>query len=550
VPWYLVDAPSVVCTTAAPPAPGRVDVTVPLEGIRLASLQNSPHVFTFYRTTKSSTSVTFQVVDSKGESVVPKTTVELRDLSRRLGAVGQQAVKAAPEASPRQMRGGHAGGFGGHSRGSFSGGRTRPSSLGSPRRRTSVASARRRITGASSGHTRSSALSARRRGAPVSTNLPSHGVGGSHYQNTYGQSYGFTRPQTMNQYYPGGYAQTGYGYTGANSYRPNSGSNVMMAALGGAALGVGASYMYSRWNSYENCQFGSSWSGSCRDCYAREAHSSASCQLGPPKVSAHRDDLMSTGFWPDDWTSPLIVTFWAIEGQDFAKNLICAPQQVANASSSLSSRSLRIADLFFTLTQVDELGSTEEAGGAGAIGATIPLILVACCCICACAATMMNSKQTKEHEHVSESEAFPQGQKPVVMTAPVVMGNPVDDFAFPRSSGGGFMDTMSPSGISWRKYCDLQSPQVDPQSGMLVGVWGECLAWAKAYEAENPQWPSDPEYTRDGPCGQVLTAVADRADCGKELMVEQAAEMLESACEAALISGAPLPIINHMVALE
>ena len=50
----------------------------------------------------------------------------------------------------------------------------------------------------------------------------------------------------------------------------------------------------------------------------------------------------------------------------------------------------------------------------------------------------------------------------------------------------GFMDTASPLGPTWEKACQGRAPTVDASTGMLMGKWAECLAWAVAYEAQHP----------------------------------------------------------------
>jgi len=547
--WYMVDAPSVVCAAETPPAPGIANITVPLDSIRAANLQDLPHVFTFYRTTKRATSVTFKVLDSKGRAVVKENTVTLRELSRRLGA----AESGGGEAAPRVLRGvgGRGGGFGGRSSSRSSSGGSRSRSFSSPRRRAPASSSARRRVGSTSRSDTASLSHARRRGAPARTNLPSTGVGGSHHQNAYGQSYGFTRPQAMKYYYPGGYSKTGYGYSGVNSYSPTaagSTANVMMAVAGGAALGVGASYLYSRWNSYDSCTSGASWTGSCQGCYAK--YSPSSCQFGPPRVNAHRDDLMGTGFWPDDWAGPLTVLISRVEGEDFSKELLCR-HPVANASKlHLTRPAVRGADLFFTLTQVDELGPGMDQATTFQFGGLVPLVLVCFCCICCGVAAKIHGsiQKAKEHQQLGdEDERFAPGHQPVVMGAPVGMLSPVDEG---DGTTDGFLGTMAPCGVSWRKYCESHSVETDPNTGMLIGAWGECLAWAKVFEAENEDWPDYPQYAIQGPCGEVVDAVVDAASGSDEDYVGQAAERLERACQAAIAAGTRLPVIDHAVGAE
>ena len=59
-------------------------------------------------------------------------------------------------------------------------------------------------------------------------------------------------------------------------------------------------------------------------------------------------------------------------------------------------------------------------------------------------------------------------------------------------AAGGFMNTAAPTGASWANFCQGHEVVVDPSTGMISGPWGECLAWAVAYEKQNPGWHQDP----------------------------------------------------------
>ena len=73
----------------------------------------------------------------------------------------------------------------------------------------------------------------------------------------------------------------------------------------------------------------------------------------------------------------------------------------------------------------------------------------------------------------------------------------------------GFMDTASPLGPTWEKVCQGRAPTVDVSTGMLMGKWGECLAWAVAYETQHPDWTSDRKFFLQTPAGQVIEARAE-----------------------------------------
>jgi len=109
----------------------------------------------------------------------------------------------------------------------------------------------------------------------------------------------------------------------------------------------------------------------------------------------------------------------------------------------------------------------------------------------------------------------------------------------------GFMATAAPNGMPWSTYC--QSQQVAVANGLVAGAWGECLAWAKVFEIQNPGWANRPEYREDGPCGQVVEAMCSHASPGRRPEVEQAAGALEEACERCAQNGQAMPIIGFTV---
>jgi len=115
----------------------------------------------------------------------------------------------------------------------------------------------------------------------------------------------------------------------------------------------------------------------------------------------------------------------------------------------------------------------------------------------------------------------------------------------PQTMGfvSGFMFTKAPNGQQWSQYCS-QQPVTDSQ-GFVAGHWGECLAWAKVYEIQNPNWSSDPTYQANGPCGQVIEAMLNSGPPHMRQTLDEAAAKLEAACEQAASNGQPLPIIRQ-----
>ena len=91
---------------------------------------------------------------------------------------------------------------------------------------------------------------------------------------------------------------------------------------------------------------------------------------------------------------------------------------------------------------------------------------------------------------------------------------------------GGFMDTAAPGGTSWANFCQPHPVVVDPSTGMISGPWGECLAWAVAYEQQNPGWHQDPRFQAEGPAGQVIGEISAKANPAALPQVVEAAESL------------------------
>mmetsp|Transcript_68573 Transcript_68573/g.153663 ORF Transcript_68573/g.153663 Transcript_68573/m.153663 type:complete len:347 (-) Transcript_68573:161-1201(-) len=110
--------------------------------------------------------------------------------------------------------------------------------------------------------------------------------------------------------------------------------------------------------------------------------------------------------------------------------------------------------------------------------------------------------------------------------------------------GGGFMNTVAPNGQPWSSYCGMSQPFKDG-SGCVAGPWGECLAWAKVFEHQNPGYEQMPEYREDGPAGQVVSAMLSVCPGHMRQQIEGAAEQTEHWCEQAIQRGQPLPIINQ-----
>lgn len=198
-------------------------------------------------------------------------------------------------------------------------------------------------------------------------------------------SYGYTSKPQMQGNYNGQMPQkTAYGYSG-NSYQKNSKVPMMMAGgaglVAGAAVGVGAYYMYSRmsrnnWNAGANdrsyCPVpGGSGQMRCDDCYQRygsQCKAQNSCYEGSGgcqqsmSSDTHRDDIMTAGFVPAEWTSPLTVTITAITGPGYLPAEICPVEQpdTGTYDDEWEKASSFNIELFMTLTELESLDPQEE----------------------------------------------------------------------------------------------------------------------------------------------------------------------------------------------
>jgi len=162
-----------------------------------------------------------------------------------------------------------------------------------------------------------------------------------------------------------------YGYSGAGAYRPSgsnsggglsTGAKMAIAGVGGVAAGVlltGAYYSYANRPS-RYCQYGESWTGSCKSCYDR--YPAEACQEQPPQLPAARDDLMACcGFAPADFQSPIRVTLSYFSGAGYSPTLgetICPPRNW-NISDNTWSPSAT-SDVYLSLTMVDALADPHD----------------------------------------------------------------------------------------------------------------------------------------------------------------------------------------------
>lgn len=200
------------------------------------------------------------------------------------------------------------------------------------------------------------------------------------------QNYGYNFPE-----------KTSYGYSGSGP-KQYSKTHVAMAAVGGAALGVGGYYLYhqmanNNWGSnipYTDRSWCTAPSGQyqgrmmrCNDC--AQAFGTHSCRsnndcFGPSgcqhelQQSTQRDDLMATGFIPLHYTPPLTLTITGISGTGYAPSNICPAIQPTGAPNDdwLRKSSFQV-EMYVTLTQVKDFTPPGNVGTAnGCIGVAVP----------------------------------------------------------------------------------------------------------------------------------------------------------------------------------
>jgi len=198
-----------------------------------------------------------------------------------------------------------------------------------------------------------------------------------------------------------------YGYSGKAKKKGSKATIVLAAAVGvaaGVAIGVGGYYAYQRYNEnsrrrgyndagqawgsgqYQSGMQRPSWctvpagkpnAGSmvqCSDCirnYGSACRNQDSCYQGGGcsttlPLDTVRDDLMGTGFTPDDFKSPLTVKIMEITGVEFTAKDTCPASNNATANMTAFIKASSFdTNLFFTLTEMDVLADPANGGGGG-----------------------------------------------------------------------------------------------------------------------------------------------------------------------------------------
>jgi len=416
--WYQLQAPVLICPQ---PPPASIGVQVVIPGVGNSS-RFTPHVLTFYRTSNSTVSISFRVTDQLGRVVVKQQTVQLQKLTgRRLEEfdVAGHSLTARhldynSHVIAREGNGNadmdveqEADWFWDEDSSEDVNAEARR--LSSRRRGgSSSRSSRSRPVSSPSPSKSSSSVSARRRGSSASANQPQTGLNGQRYQNQNGQAWGYTQQSKLNGNYGGRPPQTtNYGYSGAGAYSATSSSRGRLLMMGGAGL-VGGVLLsgalmsmyggYSRY-SYSNQRCWLEPSGpslSCSECYRN--HANIDCTQEGPRRYANRDDLMDTGFWPDDWKGPLTVTIYSITGADFT-TAICPPQDWSENTSNMIAPSG--SSLYLTLTALEELGDDLEEDGVQLSGVLSGLISLLCCCCCVAGIAMLILRKRQQSSQTS-----------------------------------------------------------------------------------------------------------------------------------------------------
>ena len=259
-----------------------------------ASADNSPHVFTIFRTTNSAMSISFMARDSAGRTIADQSGGlnlqpvtpgsygrRLTNDTKRKGSLEVISERSKSQdfltSAPRRLSSRRRSFSSDSRRRSYTDSRRR-TSVSSPRRRSMISdrrrtisdprrrtvdSYRRRATTITDYRRRSSFSSERRRSTwssqsysnPANPNFGNYGYANQNYAY---HNYGGHMPMT-----------TPYGYSGANAYQGGSGSGMKIALAGGAGLlaGIAANKMMHHWGGYSRDQIMNSQcsSGGCGD---------------------------------------------------------------------------------------------------------------------------------------------------------------------------------------------------------------------------------------------------------------------------------------------
>jgi len=193
-------------------------------------------------------------------------------------------------------------------------------------------------------------------------------------------------------------SKTAYGHTGVAKPAGSTAKIALAAAAGvagGAVLGAGAYYAYSRYNQdtaeggagagiafqdNQFCQVPSSDTVNkgklirCDDCISAYGSSCKSlsacysddgCDYTLPDTTI-RDDIMTASFLPSEWVGPLTLTVYEINGTDYTPAKVCPPLPNAttdgdgNVTAAWKKAASVNTDLFVTFAEVGALDQDSE----------------------------------------------------------------------------------------------------------------------------------------------------------------------------------------------
>lgn len=273
--------------------------------VKQARNESKPHVISFLRSSNESTSITYVLTDSSPErkTIVPTSNVTFAAFKsrRQLTAV------------PRRGKGG-----GGHGH-SHSVGRTGSRSHSrSPSTRSTHLASSRSVSGRGSIGRFSSARNPK--------------IG----------SYGYNSHR-LGHNFPAGYRATSYGLSGRSHYLRYS--TVMVAWLGGW-------YWLNRLNHMCHCAIGIAC---CNVSHSSEGDDNVIFDLDEDLI---REDVLTSGFLPEEYTYPLRLTVSNVAGEHYNKSRICPPAGWDSAKSATSASPWippPHQELFVSVTQMEDL---------------------------------------------------------------------------------------------------------------------------------------------------------------------------------------------------
>jgi len=309
---------------------------------------SKPHVVTFLRTSREETSVSFSLMDSSSvpKTIVPQTSVTFKAFNVTSRRLEQTSAPA------RRARGGHGGGRGGGRGGA--GGRS--------------------SRGGFAGHSPGKGMRGAQGYLPGGRTRTGKSAAGhfSNPRNAHFGVYGYRKHQLGNNF-PRGFATTHYGISGPSAYRRHN-RMVVASWLGGA-------YFFSRFSSMCGCAFGMA----CRQCHVSHDDADGSDYAEwTLEEDLNREDITTTGFIPNDYTYPLLLTVTAVSGKDYNQSRMCPPAgwDSSGSSKAASGKAAPVwtpparPDLFFTVTELEDLAAEDPSETLPLIGVLVTVFLV------------------------------------------------------------------------------------------------------------------------------------------------------------------------------